>query len=104
MRDYHGNVPPKKFYWEDLNLLGGIINQKQHLKHFMILRLYGYLEVQLLNQVIVQLCYSSNHILNANGITYIGFKKKTQQAIVLKPDTLVFNFVLKAWHECLDVQ
>ena len=30
--------------------------------------------------------------------------KKTQQAIVLKPDTLVFNFVLKAWHECLDVQ
>lgn len=71
----------------------------------MILRLYGYLEVQLLNQVIVQLCYSSNHILNANGITYIGFKKKKmQQAIVLKPDTLVFNFVLKAWHECLDVQ
>ena len=69
----------------------------------MILRLYGYLEVQLLNQVIVQLCYSSNHILNANGITCIGLKK-TQQEIVLKPDTLVFNFVLKAWHECLDVQ
>lgn len=58
VRDYHGNIPPKKFYWEDLNLLGGIINQGKHWKHFMILRLYGYLGVQLLNQVIVQLCYS----------------------------------------------